>query len=160
MNILVPKVEGRSLVVVGNKIDLVQEKDLEGLRKTVSELIAPHDLVMTSAITGEGLDTLRNRMSMVQGRSWIVMVDLPLVDSSYSILSRIRSIADVVSRTTDDVVKAEIRCKPIDAEKIVGWLSSVSASNINSHGEAPMEGLKMKEPPAEAKGPPSSEEVH
>ena len=156
MDILLPKVEGRSLVVVGNKIDLIQDQVRDELRKSVSDIIAPHDIIMVSANTGEGLEILRTRLSLVQGLSWLIDADLPLLDSSYSILSRIRSIAEVVTKTTDSEIKAEIRCKPTDAEKIVGWLGTASASKVISSAEV---AEALKETPAEPKGAPSSEEV-
>lgn len=156
MDILLPKVEGRSLVVVGNKIDIIQEEIRQELKKSISDTISPHELIMVSAITGEGLEALRDKMSLVQGLSWLVEADLPLLDSSYSILSRVRSIADVVTRTTDLAIKAEIRCRPTDAEKIIGWLGTASASKVLSRTEV---AEVMKGTPAEAKGPPSSEEA-
>ncbi len=156
LGILQPKVEGRTLLVVGNKIDLLSHDDVERIRKELTETLSGHELVFTSAVTGEGLEVLRERMSSIQGRSWQLVAELPLVNESYSLLSRLRSMGEIESKIIADRIVAEIRCKPEDAPKITGWLEGASADIISSQsiskqGEGP-------EPmaPMEEKGTPLS----
>lgn len=154
MDILQPRVEGRSLMVVGNKIDLISQGTLDQLKAVVTPILGHHDLVFTSAVTGEGLDLLKKRIALIQGRSWRIEAVLPLVDKSYNMLSRIRSVADVDSKVVDDKVHVIIRCKPDDGQKISGWIESIPAKVISSQ-EEPVEGEGLEiESAAEAKGSP------
>ena len=154
MNILQPKVEGRLLLVVGNKIDIISQDTLEQLKAAITPNLGHHDLIFISAVTGEGLDLLKNRIAQVQGRSWRVEAVLPLVDKSYNMLSRIRSVADVDSKVEDDKIRVIIRCKPEDGQKISGWIESIAAKIISSQ-EEPVEGEGSEiESAAEEKGPP------
>ena len=159
MNILQPKVEGRLLLVVGNKIDIISQDTLEQLKAAITPNLGHHDLIFISAVTGEGLDLLKNRIAQVQGRSWRVEAVLPLVDKSYNMLSRIRSVADVDSNVEDDKIRVIVRCKSEDGQKISGWIESIAAKVISSQ-EEPVEGEGSEsESPAEEKGPPLLREI-
>jgi GTP-binding protein HflX len=154
MDILQPRIEGRSLLVVGNKIDLISKDVLERLMIAVAPILSRHELIFVSAVTGEGLDLLRDRIGRVQGRSWQIVAELPLIDKSYNILSRIRSIADVDSEVTDDKMRVIIGCKPEDGQKISGWIESIPAKVISSQEEpAQGEGSEIGSA-AEEKGAP------
>jgi GTP-binding protein HflX len=159
MNILQPKVEGRSLLVVGNKVDLISKGNIEQLKAAVTPTLGHHDLIFISAATGDGLDLLKNRIAQVQGRSWRIEAVLSLVDKSYNMLSRIRSVAEVDSKVVDDKVHVTIRCKPEDGQKISGWIESIAAKVISSQ-EEPVEGEGSEiESAAEEKGPPLLREI-
>lgn len=159
MNILQPKVEGRSLLVVGNKVDLISKGNIEQLKVAVTPTLGHHDLIFISAVTGDGLDLLKNRIAQVQGRSWRIEAVLALVDKSYNMLSRIRSVAEVDSIVVDDKISVIVRCKPEDGQKISGWIESIAAKVISSQ-EEPVEGEGSEiESAAEEKGPPLLREI-
>ena len=154
MDILQPRIEGRSLLVIGNKVDLISQDTCERLKAAVSPIMSRHELIFVSAKTGEGLDQLRKRISRVQGRFWRIDAALPLIDKSYNMLSRIRSIADVDSKVVGDEIHVVIMCKPDDDQKISGWIESIPAKVISSQEEqAEGEGPEI-EPAAEEKGGP------
>jgi len=159
MDILQPRVEGNSLLVVGNKIDLISQGTLEQLKAAVTPILGHYDMIFISAMTGEGLDLLRNRIARVQGKSWRIEAVLPLIDKSYNMLSRIRSIADVDSKVEDDKIRVIIRCKPEDDQKISGWIESIPAEVILGQDE-PAEGEGSGiESAAEEKGSPLLREI-
>ncbi len=132
LDILMPKVEGRSLVVVGNKVDLIKESERRRLLLEVSQMIQPHELFFVSATTGEGADVLKDRIAVIQGRSWLIEADLPLVDASYRLLSRISGLAAVTTHVSGDQLRIEVKCKPEESEKITGWLAKASATKVVS----------------------------
>ncbi len=141
LDILMPKVEGRSLVVVANKMDLIRERDRESIKENVTKIIMPYELYLVSATTGEGTETLRERIALIQGHSWLISAELPLVDESYRLVSRISPMADVSSKVSGEKLAVTIKCKPEDTAKILGWLSNASVTKVVSHsllpGEAP-----------------------
>lgn len=105
------------------------------------------------------MDILKNRIAQVQGRSWRIEAILPLVDKSYNMLSRIRSVAEVDSIVVDDKISVIVRCKPEDGQKISGWIESIAAKVISSQ-EEPVEGEGSEiESAAEEKGPPLLREI-
>lgn len=152
-DILLPKIEGRSIVVVGNKIDLLREPERRMIRSLVSEIVQPLELYLISAVTGEGTENLRERIVQIQGRSWLIEAELPLIDASYSMLSRISAIASVSSSVKGERLSVEIRSKPEDSQKIVGWLSTISASKVVSRA------IEPEEPPRAARGSIGNEGV-
>jgi len=159
MDILQPRVEGSSLLVVGNKTDLISQDAREQLKAAVTPTLGHHDVIYISAATGEGLDLLKIRIARIQGRSWWIQAVFPLVDKSYNLLSRIRSIADVDSKVEDDKIRVIIRCKPEDAQKISGWIESIPAQVISSQ-EEPVEGEGSElESAAEEMGGPLLKEI-
>jgi len=84
---------------------------------------------------------------------------LLLVDKSYNMLSRIRSIADVDSKVEDDKIRVTISCKPEDGQKISGWIESIAAKVISSQEESiEGEGSEL-ESAAEEKGSPLLKEI-
>ncbi len=154
MDILQPRIEGRSLLIVGNKIDLISQVKHEQLKIAVTPLLGQHDLIFISAVTGEGLNLLKDRIALVQGRSWRVEAVLPLIDKSYNILARVRSIADVDAKVMDDTIRVVVMCKPEDGQKISGWIESIPAKVLSSQ-EEPVEGEGSEiESASEEKGAP------
>lgn len=154
LDILQPRIEGRSLLVVGNKIDLLSKQDLEQLRVKLAPVSSLHEMIFISALTGEGLDLLRNRIGRVQGRTWRIEALLPLIDTSYNMLSRVRSIADVDSSVGDNSIHVIVKCKPEDGQKIAGWIESIHAKVVSSQTEAADGGSLEIESTPEEKGAP------
>ena len=135
LSILRPRTEGRSIVIVGNKVDLVSDEREERVGEGVRTAVPGFELLFVSALTGEGLDALRTRISQVQDRSCIVEAELPLTNESYSLMSRLRSIAEVSQKVSPKSLSVIIRCKPDDVNKISGWLGSSGAMSINRRCE-------------------------
>jgi len=130
LKILGTKTEGREIVLVGNKVDLISGERERIVRSAIAEVASSHELYFVSALTGEGLEELKKRISAVQERNCTIEAELPLTDASYSLLSRIRKIADVDQGVSSDVLRATMRCKPEDADKIAGWLGGLGARNV------------------------------
>jgi GTP-binding protein HflX len=143
LSVLKSRTEGRDIVLVGNKVDLISDERELRVEEAVKEMAPSHELYFVSALTGEGLETLRERISAVQDRSCFVQARLPLTDAAYGLLSRIRKIADVDQNVLSDSLEVEIRCKPEDREKISGWLGNQGAKALTSRCESrelPQEG--------------------
>ena len=137
LKILLPKIENRSIVVIGNKIDLLSQESRDGITVLLKPIIQPYDLILISSVTGEGLDRLRERILMVQGHTCVIKAEMPLTDAVYSLLSRLRSSAEVSMRVIGRHAAVIVRCKPEDSERIVGWLNAAAASRITTNTEAP-----------------------
>jgi GTP-binding protein HflX len=154
MDILQPRIEGRSLLIVGNKTDLIARDVQEALKEAVTPILGHHNLIFTSAVTEEGFDSLRKRIGRVQGRYWRIDVVMPLTDKSYNMLSRVRSIAGVNSKVMNDKIHVTVMCKPEDQQKISGWLESLPATVVSSQEEPSERGAYEIEFAGEEKGGP------
>jgi len=141
MRILIPKIEDRVLVVVGNKIDMLSRIEKRERRDHLLQLVTPHEVIFLSALTGEGLDDLRERIVRIQGYSCSIEASLPITDEVYSFLSRLRSSAEVSMKVAHDAVIVWIKCKPEDSAKILGRLNKAGTARIvngcASESEAP-----------------------
>lgn len=136
LKILLPRIENRSVVVIGNKIDLVSQKSREIVVTLVRPIVQPYDLILVSSLSGEGLDLLRERVLMVQGHSCVIKTDMPLTDAVYGLLSRLRSSAEVSMTVIGRHAEVIVRCKPEDSQKIVGWLNAAGAARITTSSES------------------------
>jgi len=137
LKILLPKVENRSIVVIGNKMDLLSQESRDRIAVLVKPIIQLYDMILISSVTGEGLDLLRERILRVQGHTCVIEAEMPLTDAVYSLLSRLRSSAEVSMRVMGRHAAVIVRCKPEDSERIVGWLNAAAAAKITTNAESP-----------------------
>ncbi len=141
--VLKSRTEGRDIILVGNKIDLISEdKELE-IREAMEAVSEDRELYFVSAITGEGLDRLRERISLVQDRSCMIQAELPLTDESYSLMSRVRKVAEVSETVTAKTLDVTIVCAADSLEKLSGWLSNAGGKIIVSRcgSQEPVQGI-------------------
>ncbi len=130
LKILLPKVENRSIVVIGNKIDLLSPESRESIIVRVKPMIQPYELILVSSLSGEGLDLLRERILRVQGHTCVIDAEMPLTDRVYSLLSRLRSSAEVSMKVMGRHALVAVKCRPEDSEKIIGWLNAAGGTKI------------------------------
>ena len=133
LDILLPKIESRTLIVVGNKIDLIDDDRKKYIIDIVQTIIGPHELHMISTVKESGLDELRKRIDMIQNLSATVRVELPLKDKSLGVLSRLRAQCEVSHEISGSQILATIRCRPEDIGKIVGLLEGADALKIDTN---------------------------
>ena len=79
---------------------------------------------------------LVSRVQKLHGR---VDATLPLTDSSYSLMSRIRSSSSVEEAVAFGSLKVRIRCRAEDVQKIRGWLKGAGATDMIVKFEEPEE---------------------
>lgn len=127
LKILTAKVEPSRLVLIGNKTDLIDRSRREEVISKVGSISPAHELILISATTGEGSDSLRERISKIQGFTSIIEATLPLVDRSFSYLSDLHASAEVHEEVIQDRLAVTIRCKPEDYDKIIGRLGTLGA---------------------------------
>lgn len=135
LSILKPRTEETGIVLVGNKIDLISEEQRGRIKDGVNEVSGGLEVFFVSALTGEGLDELRQRISLVQDRSCVIEAELPLSNESYSLMSRVRKIAEVSEDIDSRSLAVVIRCKPDDVAKISGWIGIIGAKITNTKCE-------------------------
>ncbi len=145
VGILLPKIERQRVVIVGNKIDLLPKSKRDGLISGLKTETGQHDLVLVSALTGEGLDELKEMIVLVQGRSLMVEGDLPHTDSALALLSRLRSSCSVNESVDDNGIHVVLRCKPEDGQKIIGWMRKAGGKSISSFAEGPSDAGSQNE---------------
>jgi GTP-binding protein HflX len=151
LKILLPKIDNKSIVVIGNKMDLLSQESRDGITVLIKPIIQPYDLILISSVTGEGLDRLRERILIVQGHTYVIKAEMPLTDAVYSLLSRIRSSSEVSMKIIGRHAAVIVRCKPEDSERIVGWLNVAGAAKITTNAES-------QEMPPERETPSSGNE--
>ena len=151
LKILLPKIENKSIAIIGNKIDLLSQESRDGITVLIKQIIQPYDLILISSVTGEGLDRLRERILRVQGHTYVIKAEMPLTDAVYSLLSRIRSSSEVSMKIIGRHAAVIVRCKPEDSERIVGWLNVAGAAKITTNAES-------QEMPPERETPSSGNE--
>jgi len=131
-------IEDSSLVFVGNKSDLIDNQRVSELKKVLEGVVAGRDLIFVSATKGHGLDQIREKVSEVQRRNAVIVVDLPDTDAAHSLLSRLYGSADISSEMTDRGMKVTLRCLPADADKFSAWLAG--AGGVRMSIQKPDEG--------------------
>ena len=159
LNILSPRIETRTLIVIGNKIDLLDEKRLDEAVALAKRTVGAHEILMISTVNEVGLDALKERIGKIQNLSATIEADLPLKDESMSLLSKLRASCDVSDRVSGSKILAVIKCRIEEQEKVRGWLEGVGASNVTVRIDERAEGDGAREVAEETKGPPLRDEV-
>ncbi len=154
LHILLPRIERRALIVIGNKTDLISDERKEEVRGIVNSLIESHELILISTLKGSGVDVLRKRIDRIQNLSAEIEVELPLRDGSMSLLSRLRSSCEVVERVVGTHVKATIWCRPEDIGKVTGLLEAAGALKVVVDNRTDAEGAQKSEASSGSEGAP------
>jgi GTP-binding protein HflX len=136
LDILVPKIETGSLLLVGNKADLIPKMQVDHLLSGISGLARSYEVELVSAVTGYGLDLLRKRIEIAQGRTHFIEASLRIDDQALSLVSRLHDNTAITQVVESERLKITIMCNPEDAQKILGWLEGIGAEKIVSRGPA------------------------
>jgi GTP-binding protein HflX len=134
LNILVPKIDKGTLLLIGNKTDLIPRTQVDNLASGISGLARSYDVEFVSAMTGYGLDSLRKRIETAQGRTHFIEASLRIDDQALSLVSRLHDNTAITQVVESERLKITIMCNPEDAQKILGWLESIGAEKIVSRG--------------------------
>jgi GTP-binding protein HflX len=153
LDILLPRIGEGEVLLVGTKVDSVTRERREEIVELVRPLIGGMDIVMTSSVSGEGLDAVRGRISDVQGHTHRLDVLLPLTDASLSLLSRLHNVAEVSHAVEDGQLRAELWFAQSEAEKVKGWLMAAGGKLL---AEGAKKGRRPSGLPVETTGPPSA----
>ncbi|MGD9963461.1 MAG: GTPase HflX, partial [Thermoplasmata archaeon] len=151
LDILLPRIGEGEMLVVGTKVDTIPRTRAEDVERMVRSMVTPSDVVMSSSVSGEGLEEIRERITETQGHTHGLDVHLPLTDASYSLLSRLHNVAEVSHRVEGGQLRAELWCSPEEADKVRNWLLAAGATLL---ADRPREGRRCPRPPSEAQGPP------
>jgi len=127
LDILLPHIGDGHILVVGTKVDKITPERSVHVEKMVRTLVGPREIVMSSSVSGYGLDTVRERISEVQGYTQGFEITLPLTDASYSLMSKLHNVAEVSHRIEDGQLHADIWCNPSDADKVRNWFLAAGA---------------------------------
>lgn len=131
-DVLFPKIEDQTLVVLGNKSDLTSEERRKAIKEEIQPLVGAHSFLFVSAKTGEGVDQLREVLGSLQKRTHTMRATLPMANEAFSLLSRIRSACNVFETFVGKKIEVRVECKEEDAERIAGWLAKAGATNIET----------------------------
>jgi GTP-binding protein HflX len=127
VEILAPKVDKRSMVIVGNKVDLISSGARTTIEQTIKDVEESCEIMFVSAKNRTGLDSLRERVVRVQGYDHRIEVTLPLTDEAYSLMSGLRSVARIETEVVKNHLRGELWCKPEDVDKITQRLRKAGA---------------------------------
>ena len=130
LDILIPKMPDRRILVVGSKVDKLDQEERQGIKEGLRPLVNPEELVFVSSVSEEGLGLLLRKIEPVVGRTCAIDASLPLSDRSLSLLSRIRKIAYISDKVLPTSVHASIKCRPEDRQKISGWVNAVGGTVV------------------------------
>ena len=137
LEILLPKIDNQSLIILGNKSDLVSEERRREVSMEIRSLISTYPFVLVSAKTEERFDRVREMIARLQRHTLMVEAVLPLADASLSLLSRIRATCNVTETFVGKRIEVVIRCKEEDGQRIAGWLVKAGATRIEKHLDTP-----------------------
>lgn len=136
LDILFPRVSEADLVLVGNKIDLVSRAMREDLISLLKTSLPGRESYLVSAKTGEGLDELKNRIVQVQNHSYLIEATAPQTDEIYSLLSRLRSVAEVWEYSDGPLVSIRVLCRPEDRQKLEARITALGGHIVISQNKA------------------------
>lgn len=146
LDILLPRIGDGEILVVGTKVDKISSMRVLEVERLVKSIVQPTDVVMSSSVSGNGLDEIRERISETQGHTHGLEVYLPLTDASYSLLSRLHNVAEISHKVEEGQLRAELWCNPEEADKVRNWLLAAGATLLV---DGVREGRRGSAPPTE-----------
>ena len=132
LDVLLPKIRDQILVVIGNKSDLLTERQVSLVRDWAGKIVSPNKLIFVSAKTGAGLDELLETIATVQKHTYLIEAEMPLSSESYSLSSRLRAFCSVTEDSATGKLVLTIKCNPADAERITAMIRRAKGSILKS----------------------------
>ena len=123
--ILVPRLQGQTVVVVGSKVDGMSESEVEKIRIELQERARPRQVVLTSAKTHSGLDRLVQIIDRTYGSTNQIRATLPQTDEAYSLISSLYDVADVQQNSLTNDIQIVVTCKEGDYARILARIKAV-----------------------------------
>ncbi len=151
LDILLPRIGDGEILVVGTKVDRISPERSEEVEGIVRLIVGPRDVVMSSSISNKGLDEIRERISETKGHTHGLEAYLSLTDASYSLLSKLHSVAEVSHKVEEGQLRVELWCSPEESDKVRNWLLAAGATLLSDRSR---EGRRGPASPTETQGPP------
>jgi len=125
---LEPHIQGRPIVVVGSKADMISPERIISVELILAEVARGRPVILTSSTSQTGLTNVLHQIIEIQNRTSVISASLPLTDASYSLVSGLYELAVVKQNLTDCSLNIELKCNPDDVEKIKGLLMAAGGS--------------------------------
>lgn len=131
LDVLVPKLDGKDVIITGNKIDKVSLDDLPRIKNVLESAFPAFAVVLVSASTGTGLDALIAAIESGENRSSRITATLPMTNSTLSLLSELHESTDVESVIMGQHVDIVLLCRPDEVQRVTGMIRTAEGTVRN-----------------------------
>lgn len=131
--ILTPRLQGQTVLVVGNKVDRLSISERKQILKDLDSTISHYAILLVSAITSEGLDALVDILEESVAKECEIVARLPITDEAFSLVSSLHNIADVEQTTSSDHTHLRLTCSRRNMERIKSKIQSAEGKVIAVH---------------------------
>lgn len=128
LEVLVPKLDGRDVIVVGNKTDLVPPSRESEIMHLLETSYPAYEIVLLSASSRAGIEHLVNAIESAENRTFELRAFLPHTDAAMSLVSELHGLADVKSTAKDQGIEIVLLCRADEVERLTGKILSVGGS--------------------------------
>ena len=128
LDVLVPRLDGRKVIIVGNKVDTLSS-DLESeIRDILGSSYPAYDVVLASAHRRTGLPQLVEAIEAAEDRTFEIKARLPHTDAAMSLISELHDVADVTTHAEDAGIEMLLFCRADQVESITGRIRVAGGS--------------------------------
>ena len=128
LDVLVPRLDGRKVIIVGNKVDALPPPLEVKVRELLEKSYPAYDVVFVSAHEQTNLRRLVESIEAAEGRTFEIRATLPHTDAAMSLMSELHEVADVRTATKDDCVEIVLLCRSNLIEGITGRIRAVGGA--------------------------------
>jgi len=147
LNILVPRLRGKKMLIVGNKIDRVPPNSYHELREAIEAIHPNSDVLLVSATDHIDLAKLISAIEASEDRSCILVATLPITDTSLSLLSALHDSTDIEETMTDDAVGIVLRCRMNEVQKLTGRIEAIGGVVVTTRDASSDDGIACEDRP-------------
>jgi GTP-binding protein HflX len=147
LNILVPRLCAKKMLIVGNKIDKIPPASCRELQQSIKVIHPNSDVFLVSATDHIGLAGLISAIEVSEGRSCILVATLPMTDSALSLISALHDSTDIEETKTNDDVKLVLRCRMNEVQKLTGRIEAIGGVVVTTNEAPPGDGTACEDRP-------------
>ena len=130
LDVLVPRLDGRKVIIVGNKVDSLSVDVEAGIKDVLESSYPAYDVVLVSANERTGLRQLVEAIETAEGRTSEIKAILPHTDAAMSLISELHDVADVETNTEDAGIEMVLYCRADLVESITGRVRAVGGTTV------------------------------
>ncbi len=146
LSVLVPRLCGKKMLLVGNKIDLVSSDARCKARDLIRTIHPNSDVTLVSATDHIGLKELTSVIEATENRSCVLTISLPITDSALSLISNLHEFVDIEETKTDTRVKLILRCRMDEVQKLMGRIEAIGGTVASTNEVLPNDAAGEKGP--------------
>ena len=147
LNVLIPRLCGKRMLIIGNKIDRIPSDARYELQERIKGLHPDLDVILVSATDRIGLVKLISTIEASENRNCTLVATLPMTDSALSLISYLHDSTEVEETRMTNHVELVLRCRMDEVQKLTGRIEAIGGTAVTASDVPPDNGAARESSP-------------